>query len=386
MPRQLIERYKAEVEKIIKFGASKQESSIKNAFYNLLNTYCENRQLILVPELKYKTGIIPDGTIKDHLRLDRGYWESKDENDDLEIEIQKKFGKGYPKDNILFEDSQTAVLYQNGIEVFRVSFEDDKALDEIINLFVGYERPEINDFRIALDKFKEDIPVIMKTLREMIDNEEKTNPEYRKTRDTFLEICKKSINPDIVENDIREMMIQHILTEDIFTTVFSDAQFHQENNIAVELNKIIKIFFKGEIKHHVLSSIESYYLAIKSAASNISDHHEKQNFLKILYENFYRAYNPKGADRLGIFYTPNEIVNFMIEGTDFLLNKHFNRLLSDENVEILDPATGTGTFITDIIDYIPRKQNRIQIQKRNPLQRGFHTAILYRQSEYRVHI
>ncbi|MFM6201758.1 MAG: N-6 DNA methylase, partial [Dolichospermum sp.] len=88
-------------------------------------------------------------------------------------------------------------------------------------------------------------------------------------------------------------------------------------------------------------------------AANIVNHQEKQKFLKALYENFYKAYNPKAADRLGIVYTPNEIVRFMIESTDFLVHKHFGKLLADKDVEILDPATGTGTFITELIDYLP---------------------------------
>ncbi|MEJ7671706.1 MAG: N-6 DNA methylase [Chitinophagaceae bacterium] len=74
----------------------------------------------------------------------------------------------------------------------------------------------------------------------------------------------------------------------------------------------------------------------------------------MVYENFYKGYNPKAADRLGIVYTPNEIVQFMIRSTDYLLHKHFGKTLGDKNVEILDPATGTGTFITDIIDYLPK--------------------------------
>ncbi|MCB1025209.1 MAG: N-6 DNA methylase, partial [Acidobacteria bacterium] len=101
-----------------------------------------------------------------------------------------------------------------------------------------------------------------------------------------------------------------------------------------------------------LSAIEHYYKTIRDEASRIADHTEKQKFLKVIYEEFYKVYNPKGADRLGVVYTPNEIVRFMIESTDHLLEKHFGRNLQDENVEILDPATGTGTFITDLIDYI----------------------------------
>ena len=92
--------------------------------------------------------------------------------------------------------------------------------------------------------------------------------------------------------------------------------------------------------------------------ANIANRHEKQKFLKVIYQNFYKTYNPKAADRLGIVYTPNEIVRFMIESTDYLLEKHFNRLLADEDVEILDPATGTGTFITELIEYLPKTRLR----------------------------
>lgn len=106
----------------------------------------------------------------------------------------------------------------------------------------------------------------------------------------------------------------------------------------------------------MLDTLQSYYGTIREASASIADHHEKQKFLKVLYEHFYKAYNPKGADRLGVVYTPNEVVHFMIEGTEYLLERHFNKALSDKDVEILDPATGTGTFITDLIEYIP-KQN-----------------------------
>jgi predicted helicase len=96
-----------------------------------------------------------------------------------------------------------------------------------------------------------------------------------------------------------------------------------------------------------------YYNTLNAHASKVGDHHEKQKFLKVVYENFYKVYNPKGADKLGVVYTPNEIVRFMVKSTDYLLQKHFNKGMADKNVHILDPATGTGTFITDIIDYIP---------------------------------
>ncbi|MBV6627040.1 MAG: N-6 DNA methylase [Rivularia sp. (in: Bacteria)] len=354
----LIKQYHAEVDKIVSYGGSRKETSIRVAFQNLLNEYCKPREFRLIPELDYKTAdgkvVYPDGTVKDALRLDWGYWESKDKYDNLDLEIEKKLIKGYPDSNILFEDSQTAVLIQGGNESMRVPIKDADALDEIITTFINYVRPEVKDFREAIETFKEDLPTILKALRDLIDSQTQTNLNFQESINKFWGICKQSINPEIDLLDVREMMIQHILTEDIFINIFNESQFHRENNIACELQNVIETFFKGSVKRNTLGTIERYYGVIRRTAANIYNHHEKQKFLKALYENFYQAYNPKAADRLGIVYTPNEIVRFMVESVDYLTHKHFGKLLADKNVEILDPATGTGTFVTELIEYLPK--------------------------------
>jgi len=357
MSRLLVTRYQADVEEIIRYGGSRKETSIRNAFERLLNDYCKPRNYLLIPELdfktKFNTTVFPDGTVKDAIRLEHGWWESKDQYDRLDDEIEKKFAKGYPDENILFEDSQTAVLIQHSQEVARVSMKDAEALDRLLNVFVDYERAEVRDFRSAIIKFKEDIPHILEALRDIIGQQEATNTPFRERRNTFLEVCRQSINPEIEVFDIHEMLIQHILTEDIFTNIFHESQFHRENNIARELSEIINTFFTGNTRRNTLKSIEHYYAVIRRKSENIANHHEKQKFLKAIYENFYKAYNPKAADRLGIVYTPNEIVRFMIESADHLVHKHFGKLLSDPGVEILDPCTGTGTYVTELIEYLP---------------------------------
>ncbi|MFM6405608.1 MAG: DNA methyltransferase, partial [Microcystis sp.] len=224
------------------------------AFQNLLNDYCKARDFLLIRELDYRTKsgkvVYPDGTVKDALRLDWGYWESKDQYDNLDEEIEKKLAKGYPNDNILFEDSQTAVLIQGGEERLRVSMRDDEALDGIINAFINYVRPEVEDFREAIDSFKEDLPTILEALRGLIALQSETNRNFVTARDNFLEICRKSINPEISLEDVREMIIQHILTEDIFINIFNESQFHRENNIARELQGVIETFFTGNTKRN----------------------------------------------------------------------------------------------------------------------------------------
>jgi predicted helicase len=365
-----IKQYQTDVERIIHFGGTKKETAIRNAFYNLLNEYAKQKGLMIVAEVTIKAvnskrNVTPDGTLKDVLRQDWGYWESKDESDDIDEEIKKKFDKGYPRENILFEDSQTAVLFHNGIEVQRVAMKDAEKLHQIITSFINYERPEVRHFRQAIELFKQDIPKVTETLRKIIDAAEKSNKEYKKLSKKFLKLCHDSINPNVTEDDVREMIIQHILTEDVFNTIFDENQFHRENNIARELESVIHTFFTGTIRKTALSCVQHYYQAINAAAAGIADHHEKQKFLKVIYETFYKSYNPKAADRLGVVYTPNELVHFMIKSTDYLLHKHFNKFLEDKNVEILDPATGTGTFICDIIDYI--RKDKLEYKYKNEL-------------------
>jgi predicted helicase len=97
--------------------------------------------------------------------------------------------------------------------------------------------------------------------------------------------------------------------------------------------------------------LRPYCSAIKSAAAETPDRREKHVFLKKLYEDFYKVYNPKAADRPGVVYTRGEIVRFMIRGAEWLTERHFGKTLIDPHVEILDPATGTGTFIVKLLEH-----------------------------------
>ena len=361
-----IETYYKELEDIIQFGGSDNELNIRPAFQNCLSQYCSDHRenLKLISELAGPGGI-PDGTVKDTLRMARGYWEAKDTHDDLDAEIQAKFNRGYPRDNILFEDSETAVLFQNREEAMRVDMTDAAQLNRLILRFLNYELPNIGEFRAAQEQFKTDLPTVLENLRQSVEEAEASNPQYQQHAAEFLEQCRQSISPAVSKDDVREMLLQHILTQDIFLRVFAEDQFHRENNIAAHLTALEETFFTGDVKRQAIDRLRAYYGAIGRAADEIADYSEKQQFLKAIYEDFYKTYNPAAADRLGVVYTPNEIVDFIIRGTDHLLQKHFGRTLADENVQILDPATGTGTFITSLIDYLPA--DRLEHKYRNEI-------------------
>ena len=353
-----IDRYYGELSQLIEFGGVDNEENIRPAFQNCLVAYCaeHSERLVLVPELRSDSSNKPDGTIRDSLRMTRGLWEAKDTHDDLDREIRNKLGQGYSSDNILFENSQTAVLVQDDQEVLRTGMADPSALHELIRKFLYYELPEIQEFREARRQFKTDLPAVLERLRETIVEAEFGNPGYQEAARIFLELCHQSIGPEMSNDHVREMLIQHILTKDIFLRVFDEDQFHRENNVARQLDALERTFFTGDVRRHAIDRLRSYYGAIGRAADDIAGYGEKQQFLKGIYEDFYQAYNPGAADRLGVVYTPNEVVDFIIRGTDWLLQKHFGKTLGDKNVNILDPATGTGTFITNLINYLPAER------------------------------
>ena len=349
-----IEEYYARLQELIQFGGSDNELNIRPAFQNCLDAYCRDHRekLVLVPELR-AGAVIPDGTVKDTLRMARGHWEAKDSHDDLESEIQNKFNRGYPQDNIVFEDSETAVLIQNGDVALRVDMSRPGELHRLIRRFLDYELPNIEEFRRAQGQFKADLPTVLDNLRQAVAVAEASNPDYQAAAAAFLDLCRQTISPEVSGADVREMLLQHILTKDVFLRVFAEDQFHRENNVARHLDALEQTFFTGDVRREAIDRLRAYYGAIGRAADAIADYAEKQQFLKAIYEDFYQAYNPAAADRLGVVYTPNEVVDFIIRGTDYLLQKHFGRSLADEKVQILDPATGTGTFITNLINYLP---------------------------------
>ena len=228
-----IERYYQDKQRLIDYGGSSNEQSIRAAFQNCLATYCRahREDLELVPELRTRKGVVPDGTVNDRFRLAHGYWEAKDLHDNLDAEIQNKLRRGYPDDNILFENSRTAVLIQHGEVARRANMDRPAELHRIITSFLDYVTREVEEFRKGWQQFKKDLPDILAALRDAVRSAAERD-DYRAAAASFLELCHRTISREVSELDVQEMLIQHILTKDIFLRVFSEDQFHQENNIA----------------------------------------------------------------------------------------------------------------------------------------------------------
>lgn len=352
-----IQDYRRDLDDQRRIVGSDNEGALSQAFAALLKSMAVEHKLIFTQQYPFtpkdsKAKLRADGVLVDRLRLAHGWWEAKDSKDDLDKEIEAKIAKGYPTDNIIFEDTRTAVLLQHGQEVLRIALSDDEKLQKLLDTFFGYLPREVEDFRLAKAKFLHELPSVASALKNMATDAYTTNAHFKAKAVDFLALCKRAVGERVTAQHVDEMLIQHVLTDQIFQAVFPASAFHRANHLARAITDLEMIFLRGEARMSLLARLEPYFAAIRRAAANAITSEEKQSFLKEVYEDFYTAYNPKDADKLGVVYTPNEAVRFIVEGCDWLAQTHFNRRLADVGMDILDPCTGTGTFIVDLIDYL----------------------------------
>jgi hypothetical protein len=347
--------YYAEIEKLGGFGQVK-EGSVAPAFSKLLSHCARQFDYTLIEQYTDKVGghnLRYDGLLVDEFKLHHGIWEAKDTNDKLDTEIKKKFEKGYPNKNIMFQDPKRIVVYQNGKEVFGEDVTKPEKLIEALKIFFDYEQPIIEDFHKAVEQFKQEIPKLAEGLQAIIDEEQARNIAYQKSFADFTKLCQKSINPNIAEAALEEMLIQHLLTERLFRTVFKNPDFVKRNAIAVEIEKVIDAMTSRAFdRSKFTEKLDRFYRAIEEAAKDITDWNEMQAFMNTVYEKFFQGFAIKVADTHGIVYTPQPIVNFMVRSVEDILQREFGRSLSDPGVHILDPFVGTGNFIVNIMKAI----------------------------------
>jgi predicted helicase len=153
------------------------------------------------------------------------------------------------------------------------------------------------------------------------------------------------------------MLVQHLLTERIFRRIFGTPDFMQRNNIAQEIEKVVATLTSRSFSRDAfLKELDRFYKAIEDAADTIPEFSEKQKFLNTVYEQFFQGFAVDRADTLGIVYTPQEIVDFMLASVQEILRKEFGRDLGDRNIHIIDPFVGTGNFMVNLMRRLPKTQ------------------------------
>ena len=329
------------------------ETAVRSAFQNLLAAFAQSANWILIPEQSLANGKRPDGTLRDSFNLPRGYWEAKDTRDDLITEIRKKINAGYPVSNTIFEDTRRAVLYQNNKPILNADLTQPKDLTSVLDLFFHYAAPDIETFEHAVEDFKESIPDLAQGLLKRINEEHIYNKTFVSAFSSFLELCRTSLDPNMSRGTVDEMLVQHLLTERLFRTIFNNPDFSRRNIIAAEIEKVIQTLTSRTFNRSDFEkSTNRFYFAIENAAKNLDDWTEKQHFLNTVYERFFQGFSIKQADTHGIVYTPQEIVDFMCSSVDEVLHREFGSSISQPGVQILDPCTGTGNFIVNLIQRI----------------------------------
>lgn len=176
-------------------------------------------------------------------------------------------------------------------------------------------------------------------------NEDNT---HKKAFADFLSGLQKNINPSISQQEAVEMLSQHIITKPVFEALFEGYSFVKNNPISVSMQTMLDLLEAKAIEKDT-ETLQRFYDSVRMRASGIDNAEGKQRIIIELYDKFFKSAFPKMVEKLGIVYTPVEIVDFIIHSVNDILEKEFGRNVADENVHILDPFTGTGTFITRLL-------------------------------------
>ena len=172
--------------------------------------------------------------------------------------------------------------------------------------------------------------------------------EHRWAFEQFMDGLHKNINPFITDDEAIEMLSQHIITKPVFEALFEGYSFVKNNPISQSMQSVLELL-ESDVVDKDIEILQKFYDSVRTRADKIDNAEGKQRVIVELYDKFFKTAFPKMVEKLGIVYTPVEVVDFIICSVDEVLRKEFNRSLSDENIHILDPFTGTGTFITRLL-------------------------------------
>lgn len=204
-------------------------------------------------------------------------------------------------------------------------------------------------------------------IKDLIDSQSGAKQAF----DTFIKGLRYNINNSIDEEQAIEMLAQHLITQPVFQALFGEYSFVNNNPVSKAMNDVISAFslfgFDKEQKE-----LEPFYESVKLRASGIDNAEAKQKIIVTLYDNFFRKGFKKTTEQMGIVFTPVEVVDFIVKSVDWALKKYLRRSLADENVHILDPFTGTGTFITRTLQYLKQQMDEGKITYADILRKYMH--------------
>lgn len=185
----------------------------------------------------------------------------------------------------------------------------------------------------------------IKRITKIVEEDDEAHMAFRE----FVRGLRKNLNPSISEADAIQMLSQHIITKPVFEALFEKYSFANSNPVSQAMQKALDAIEHKAVSEEELEIMEGFYRSVRRRAEGVDNAEGKQRIIVELYDKFFKTGFPKLVEQWGIVYTPVEVVDFIIHSVSDVLQKEFGRSLSDEGVNIIDPFTGTGTFITRLL-------------------------------------
>lgn len=200
------------------------------------------------------------------------------------------------------------------------------------------------------EDWAKDIAKIARTHMDRIAGalENPANHRERQAFDRFASELRDDLNDSITRDEIIEMLAQHLVTRPVFDALFAGHSFVSENSMSKSMQAVLDVLDEHRLDKET-ATLQAFYDSVKLRAEGIQSASGKQKIVLELYDKFFRNAFPKMSERLGIVYTPVEIVDFILHSVDHLLRTEFGQTLGSEGVHIIDPFAGTGTFITRLL-------------------------------------
>ena len=203
--------------------------------------------------------------------------------------------------------------------------------------------------RLYWENWSKTVGLIARKFIERIAKLVKNVPELHNEFNTFVKGLQENLNPSVDEGQAIEMLAQHLISQPVFDALFKDYNFVNNNAVSRSMHRMIELLTEVGGFEKDTAELESFYDSVRVNVGDIDNLEGKQTVIKNLYEKFFKGAFPLTVEKLGIVYTPVECVDFIIHSVNDILKREFNSSLSDENVHIIDPFTGTGTFITRLL-------------------------------------
>ena len=182
-------------------------------------------------------------------------------------------------------------------------------------------------------------------IRSLIADEGK----HKRAFEQLMRGLRKNINPNLTEQEVIEMLSQHLIAMPVFEALFGNYEFAVSNPVSKAMQKMLALLDDEAKTEEENERLQKFYDYVRTTVGDITDAEGRQRLIVELYDKFFKVASPKTVEKLGIVYTPVEVVDFIIRSVGYIIQKEYGRSLSDENVHILDPFTGTGTFITRLL-------------------------------------